>query len=492
MLMARSSAFLVLLVTFLFLFGGCIPGPQGKKISVSEKNPAEQLTGLEKDIEVARRNNLDVLAPTRFAKVESFYFEAREGMGRETELSEILMKISSARAHLQLADESAQIAGSALGSAINARELARQAGAEILLADDYQEVEDDFLALTRAIEDDNLRWAKKNEIKVARAFDQLELRAIKGQALNEARGLIVRAETQGAEKLVPETLIKVRARLDQADAYIDHNRYQKEKIEEHAQQALFEARRLNRVLEQTEKLKELTPEQVALWMENFLSRATEGLGAPDRRDEAFDVQMASILGLISTWESDYQKLVGQLNEKNKGIDGLQAKIADLEGRSLAAQGDKKRLAAERRFQALFNEVQSFFDPGEAEVYKQGNDLIVRLKTMQFPVGKEVIMPVNYALLSKVQQAIALFEQPVVVVEGHSDSTGLEETNLELSQHRAEAVSQYLVANRTLPANKLRAVGFGSAKPLASNQTPEGRAINRRIDLVITPKGVAVK
>jgi len=489
MLMARGSVVFVLLVTFLFLFGGCAAGPQGKEIPISEKNPVEQLATLEKDIQAARQNNLNVMAPTRFAKVESFYNEAREGMNRETELSVILLKMSSARAHLQLAEESAQIAGSALGSAIKARELARQAGAESL-GEDYRDAEAEFLKLTRAIEDDNLRWAQKNEVKVARAYDQLELRAIKDRALNEARTLIARAEKQNAEKLGPATLAQARNRYATADAYITQNRYQQEKIAEHSRQALFEARRLNRVLEQSEKLKTMTPEQVSLWMESFLSRAAEGLASPDRRDEAFDVQTASILGVIATWQDQHESLAARLEEQTAEIEGLQAKIAELEGRSLEDQGEKERLAAERRFQSLFNEVQSFFAPGEAEVYKQGNNLVIRLKTIQFPVGQEVIMPENYALLSKVQQAIGVFAQPDVVVEGHSDSTGLEATNLELSQRRAEAVRQYLVANRTLPAEKLRAVGFGSARPLASNQTTEGRAVNRRIDLVITPQSAS--
>ncbi|OHB32861.1 MAG: hypothetical protein A2X84_03070 [Desulfuromonadaceae bacterium GWC2_58_13] len=491
MLMARGNGFLILLVTVLFLIGGCASGPLGKKIPVSEKNPVEQLTNLEKDIEAARRNNLNVMAPTRFAKVESFYDKAREGMNKEAQLSDILIHISSARAHLQLAEESAQIARSALGSAIQARELARRAGAESL-GEDYQDAEDTFLKLTRAIEDDNLRWAQKNEVKVARAFDLLELRAIKDRALHEARELIARAEKQDAEDLVPVTLSKARRRLEEADSYITQNRYQEEKIAEHSRQSLFEARRLNRVLEQSEKLKTMTPEQSALWMESFLSRAAEGLATSDRRDEDFDVQTASILGVISTWGEEHAALTARLAEKDSETEGLQAKIAELEGRSQEEQGEKERLAAERRFQSLFNEVQSFFAPGEAEVYKQGNNLIVRLKTIQFPVGKEVIMPENYALLSKVQRTIDVFGQPNLVVEGHSDSTGLEATNLELSQRRADAVRQYLVANRTLPTEKIKAIGFGSAKPLASNQTPEGRAINRRIDLVITPQAEGAK
>jgi len=491
MLMARGSSFTVLLVMFLLIVGGCTTGSQINKIPVSEKNPVEQLASLENDIEAARKNNLDVMAPTRFAKVEEFYQKARAGMNREAQLSDILLQISSARAHLQLAEESAQIARSALGSAIQARDLARRAGAENL-GEDYQKAEEEFLELTRAIEDDNLRWAQKNEVNVARAFDQLELRAIKDGALKEARDLVARAEEEGAAKLVPLTLANAQKRLADADAYITKNRYQKDKIAEQSRQCLFEARRLNRVLEQSQRLKTMSPEQTALWMETFLSRAAEGLSAPDRRDEDFDVQAASILGVISTWGEEQSSLVANLEEKDAEIDALKAKVAELEGVSKEEQSEKERLAAERRFQALFNEVQGFFAPGEAEVYKQGNNLIVRLKTIQFPVGKEVIMPENYDLLSKVQRTIALFGQPEVVIEGHSDSTGLEATNVELSQRRADAVRQYLVANRTLPKANIKAVGFGSSRPIASNQTPEGRAINRRIDLIITPQPEAGK
>ena len=60
-------------------------------------------------------------------------------------------------------------------------------------------------------------------------------------------------------------------------------------------------------------------------------------------------------------------------------------------------------------------------------------------------------------------------------------------NIELSRMRAEAVRQYLIANGTLSAAKISATGFGSSRPLASNATSAGRAINRRIDVIIQPK-----
>jgi outer membrane protein OmpA-like peptidoglycan-associated protein len=96
------------------------------------------------------------------------------------------------------------------------------------------------------------------------------------------------------------------------------------------------------------------------------------------------------------------------------------------------------------------------------------------------------MPNNYETLSRVQKVIRTFGEPDVVIEGHTDSTGSDEINDHLSQKRAESVREYLVANRTLPYSKIVAVGYGSMRPLASNETASGRAINRRIDVIVKP------
>jgi OmpA-OmpF porin, OOP family len=165
---------------------------------------------------------------------------------------------------------------------------------------------------------------------------------------------------------------------------------------------------------------------------------------------------------------------------------LKERIGDLEGRTYQERMEKERLAAEKRFNELYNQVQGYFSSDEAEVYKKAQQLVIRLKAVQFPVGQAVILPNNYPLLTTVQKAINTFGKPDVVIEGHTDSTGSEILNQQLSQQRAEAVKQYLVYNGTLPAGKIAAVGYGSSRPLASNATARGRAVNRRIDVVIKP------
>ena len=146
----------------------------------------------------------------------------------------------------------------------------------------------------------------------------------------------------------------------------------------------------------------------------------------------------------------------------------------------------QKLEEERKFNQKFIEIQNYFGADEAEVYKSGNQVVIRLKGMQFPIGKAIIMPENFLLLRKVQKAISAFGRPSVLVEGHTDSTGKDETNQALSQQRAEAVQDYLVANKTITPDKIVSQGYGSSRPLASNETLEGRAMNRRIDVIIDP------
>ena len=72
------------------------------------------------------------------------------------------------------------------------------------------------------------------------------------------------------------------------------------------------------------------------------------------------------------------------------------------------------------------------------------------------------------------------------VEGYADSTGSDSLNLRLSQERAEAVKRYLVQSGIQP-DRLETIGYAATRPIASNETEEGRKLNRRIEFVILTK-----
>ena len=105
-----------------------------------------------------------------------------------------------------------------------------------------------------------------------------------------------------------------------------------------------------------------------------------------------------------------------------------------------------------------------------------------LEGVNFEFDKAVIRPQDYPILD--QNIVALKEWGDVDVEvaGHTWSIGTDEYNLGLSQRRAQAVRDYLVS-KGVPANRLTVRGYGESRPTVSNDTPEGRAQNRRVELV---------
>lgn len=88
-------------------------------------------------------------------------------------------------------------------------------------------------------------------------------------------------------------------------------------------------------------------------------------------------------------------------------------------------------------------------------------------------------------LATVAQALAAYPDRNIVIEGHTDATGSDSTNQDLSQRRAEAVRGYL-ESQGVPSERLRAVGRGESEPIASNDNAEGRANNRRVEVIVEP------
>jgi outer membrane protein OmpA-like peptidoglycan-associated protein len=482
--MTQKTPFTVLawLLVIIFLLSACA----GRKLEVESipksGHPQELINNLEKDIALARNKGINVLAPTWFAQAETSLSEAKKLLDEGAELAKIFDDVATGRAQLRRAKEIAEVSKATLSDAIKARELAREAGSPVL-GKDYADVENEFLKLTRAIEKNNLGYAQRNQPEVTEKFRQLEIRAIKVSTIGEVRNLLRISEKQKSDKIAPQSYAAAINKLAEADAFITENPYNKEQMGKLANEALFLSRRHLEIAEETKKIQQMGPEQIALWMEATLQQTARYLSAPDMRDQSFDQQVENILATISAQQADHEFTINKAKEQQIEIRDLQQKTASLEGQSRKQQ---ERLMAQKRLNQLFLEMQGYFNPDEAEVYKRENQLIIRLKAMHFPIGQSVIMPENYALLGKVQRTIRAFGEPDVIIGGHTDSTGPEPINEHLSQQRAEAVRQYLVANGTLPYDKIIAVGYGSMRPLATNSTEKGRAINRRIDVTIAP------
>lgn len=103
----------------------------------------------------------------------------------------------------------------------------------------------------------------------------------------------------------------------------------------------------------------------------------------------------------------------------------------------------------------------------------------------FDVNSAVLKPGGYTEIARVATILNRYPETSIRVEGHTDSTGSESYNLELSQKRAAAVKNELLAQNVDPG-RVETIAFGEAKPVADNTTEAGRQLNRRVEIVIVP------
>lgn len=106
-------------------------------------------------------------------------------------------------------------------------------------------------------------------------------------------------------------------------------------------------------------------------------------------------------------------------------------------------------------------------------------------TITFAVGKAVLKPEVQYSLQEMATVLTRYPQSRVDIAGHTDSTGSDAINNPLSQRRARAVANALIRHG-VGKNRIRAVGYGSTQPILPNNTPEGRAVNRRVEILVTP------
>jgi outer membrane protein OmpA-like peptidoglycan-associated protein len=122
----------------------------------------------------------------------------------------------------------------------------------------------------------------------------------------------------------------------------------------------------------------------------------------------------------------------------------------------------------------------------AAVRREGDLLAITLKgDVTFDHDSDVVRPGLYNELDRIAQIMVKYPQTLIMVAGHTDSTGSDSYNQQLSERRAANVKKLLV-QRGVQESRVSIVGFGKSQPVATNATPEGRQLNRRVEIRINP------
>jgi len=158
--------------------------------------------------------------------------------------------------------------------------------------------------------------------------------------------------------------------------------------------------------------------------------------------------------------------------------------AELEAEKKArADAEKRSADAEKKLAAAMASLTEI-----AKVKEEARGVVITLSgSVLFATGQSALLPIARQKIDEVAKAVKDQGFKSLLVEGHTDSQGSATKNDQLSQARAESVRQQLISNG-IPADKIRAQGLGSSRPVADNNTAEGRANNRRVEIVVEPLG----
>ena len=441
----------------------------------------------------ADQANAGLLSPKHYGEALKLYREAENEYDKGRNLDNIRKKLKASMAYFAKAAEATKLAELTLSLAIKARSDAAQAEAVNFAAELWRKGEEKFLEAAGKLEDGDVNGARKRAGEAEMIYREAELEAIKANYLNETRELLEIADKQDVKDRAPLTLEKARKLAQLAEKELDENRYDKDVARSLAQQAKYEAKHALYLSQKIRRMKDdkKSLEDLLLESEAPLQQIASSMDAVAAFDEGYEKTTNQIIEYIRTRQEQVQQLTQDLADRDQQIADLKARIAEMEaqmGTIAQEQSElKQRIEAQERIRQQFASIEKTFDREEARVFRQKNDVIIRLFGLNFAVGKAEIEPKFFSLLTKVQNAIRTFPESNLTIEGHTDSFGSDSQNLELTEKRAEAVRQYLLANMSnLNPDRVLAVGYGESKPIANNETREGREKNRRIDIVIHP------
>ena len=179
-------------------------------------------------------------------------------------------------------------------------------------------------------------------------------------------------------------------------------------------------------------------------------------------------------------------MIANLLEENRDLaDKIMAEKTKLQELEKSHEEVAAELSERQEREDKFRKAKQMLNPSEGTIlYNASNDIVLRLSGLSFDVNKFDIKDEHIPLLQKVMEIIQMFPEATLIVEGHTDDQGEPSANVQLSEKRAYEVMKYLRQVLLISADDISSIGYGADKPIASNKTADGRAKNRRIDVII--------
>jgi outer membrane protein OmpA-like peptidoglycan-associated protein len=420
----------------------------------------------------------DLLAFSEYTNGTRYLARAEKGLAGDYKSDYILENTDLAKSNLQQAIELSETRQINAPNILRARKASLDAGLKDspALLEDLGDVDEQV----RDVTNDFSRALNPEEFsKFQKKYLSLEVKAVQFRELNPVEQALQKSVSGDAEDLAPKALNTAMLAVNDAANLIAQSPRDPAVYEQSVKEAIASSELLTDIMDVIANAKG-TPENIALKivMQNReLKRLSENVGQLEQNLETTQTNLEAT-------RSDLTRKEGVLEMQSEELKTAKSILQEAEGAMKLQGAELRQTSTQVRFQNAMNEAVKQLPADEAEVYQQGSNLIFRLKKINFASGSAVIPAASKPLLLKVNKIITtMIGAELVVVEGHTDSVGADEQNQILSTNRAISVSKYLAS--LAGGYKIRYIGYGESKPIANNDSPEGRAINRRVDLVVT-------
>ncbi|MBX3020927.1 MAG: OmpA family protein [Bdellovibrionales bacterium] len=411
-----------------------------------DANSGREISRLEMGLQKAKARQYDLLAPYEFAKSEEYLNEARAARARDTNLDKTWRNLSYSRGYFKLGEQRVRERKDKVEDVLTARAGALNAGAHRHMRSEksLEALDARFRQRAKNLDgnrDESFWVAMKNN------YANVEVEAVQEARLGNARRLVTEARSNGASTYAPRALKQTYEVLAAADRAIAANPRREDGYKDQVEAANDAARWLTAVNATARSTTQQTAEQIAR-------------GVVERNNRMADMKA---------------ELTGTALEAEVNRRALATSAADL--RRL-----KNEVSNERELEQAVANVREKFTADEADIYRDGDRLLIQLKQIGFQPGSAQVPEGSKPLLTKVKAVIEGLHPQELVVQGHADATGSANTNKKISAERASVVADYLGD----VVEGVETEGLSDGRPIRSNKTSNGRAVNRRVDLIVTP------
>jgi outer membrane protein OmpA-like peptidoglycan-associated protein len=294
--------------------------------------------------------------------------------------------------------------------------------------------------------------------------------------LISARAAYQTAESGPARELNPSDLHDAKVLLDQAESASTGDDAGMARHRAYLAQRRAELADARGKTSASVREKEQTQQQMAAIKDASLASAKGKLAAASKTQADTEKELSQTQRQLDAEHQSRVEMHGQLAEASATQQRTQTQLAQAQGQFDAEH--QARLDAEQKTLEALGKI--------AEVRQEARGMVITLSgSVLFASGKSVLLSSAQQRLDQVAEALRSNDR-TILIEGHTDSRGSDALNQALGQNRAQAVLDYLVS-RGVQHDRVRAMGMGPNRPIAENTTAEGRANNRRVEIVLEPK-----